>query len=127
MNARFRSVRGLGGKWDGKTVLTATGTGLDLLRNLRGEGSFDARAVSFGSDEFKSISGAYELSLARGVPQLSFQKLQATLGDDVYQGEGSTGADGRLTIDLSDGSRQMRMSGTVSPFQLEPVAARSPG
>ena len=128
LSARFRAVNWMGGQWDGRTRLETSGVGPDLLRNLRLEGAFDGRSVSLAGDtEIKSVSGSYVLTLPDGLPRFRFSNLQARVGEDLFEGQGSTGEDGRLYFELSDGQKQMRVSGTLSPFQLELAAARNPG
>jgi hypothetical protein len=65
--------------------------------------------------------------MPRGLPTFQFSDVLITLGESLFKGKGETGADGRVYFDLSDGQTQMRMSATVSPFQLEMAASRSPG
>jgi hypothetical protein len=116
--AQFRDIPWKDGKWDGKTTLQTSGVGPELLLNLKSEGTFSSRSAQFTSDaEFKTISGSFAFGWVRGLPALELNDLQATLGQDVYQGKGSS-RDGKLSFDLSDGRKQMRMSGTFSPFQL---------
>lgn len=127
-SARFRSVAWAGGEWDGRARIETAGTGPDVMRNLRLEGSFSGKSISLVADtEFKNFSGSYVVTLSGGLPLMRFSDLQATVGDDVYEGQGAAGPDGKLHFELTDGQRQMRMSGTLSPFQLDLVAARSPG
>jgi hypothetical protein len=118
---RFRSVSWMGGQWDGKGALDASGIGPDLLRNLKLEGSFEGRSIVLVADtEFNSLSGSCLLTVARGEPQFRCTDLQAVVGEDVYQGQGATGSDGRLTFQLTDGQKQLRVTGTLFPFQLSP-------
>jgi hypothetical protein len=119
--ARFRSVNWMRGQWGGKGVLDASGTGPDLARNLRLEGSFEGHSSSLvGDTEFKSASGSCLLTVARGLPQFRCTDLQAVVGEDVYQGQGATAADGRLYFQLTDGQKQMRPTGTPRPYHLSP-------
>ncbi|HOL72709.1 MAG TPA: AsmA family protein, partial [Bryobacteraceae bacterium] len=46
LEAKFRSVEWMGGDWDGSGVLETSGTGAELLENLRAEGTFQGRSVS---------------------------------------------------------------------------------
>jgi hypothetical protein len=121
LTARFRSVDWLGGLWDGRTLIDTSGTGADLLGNLRSESTFQGHSISLRADtEFKSVSGSCRLDVTGGLPRLSFTDLQAVVGNDVYQGQGATSADGRWSIDFTDGQKQLRVTGTLSPFQLGP-------
>lgn len=121
VTARFRSVNWMGGQWDGKGSLESSGTGPDLARSLRLEGSFEGRSISLvAGTEFKSVSGSCLFTVARGLPQFKCADVQAVVGEEVYQGQGATAPDGRVYFQLTDGQKQMRVSGTLWPFQLSP-------
>jgi hypothetical protein len=62
------------------------------------------------------------VTVARGLPQFRFTDLQAVVGEDLYQGRGASGADGRVSFELTDGQKQLRVTGTLSPFQLNEEA-----
>lgn len=124
---RFRGVEWMSGNWNGRTVLQTSGTGADLRRNLRLDGSFRARAVALAPEvEARTLTGTFAYAGPRGAPVLQFTGLEMLLAEGAYKGNGRTGADGRLHFDLSDGQKQLRWSATVSPFQLETAAAQAP-
>jgi hypothetical protein len=121
LTGRVRALKWMGGQWDGRGLLETSGTGADLARNLRLESTFKGHAVSLAPDtEFETVSGSCVFSVVSGLPQLRCTDLRAVLDEDVYQGQGSAGADGRLSFDLSSGTKQLRLTGTLSPFQLGP-------
>jgi hypothetical protein len=125
---RFRGLGWMGGNWNGRTTLETSGTGRDLLRNLRMNGNFKARSVALAAEtEARDVSGTYAFTMQGRLPTFRFSDMILTLGDASFKGQGATGADGRVHLDLSDGQRQMRLSATVSPFQLELVHDRAPG
>ena len=118
---RFRDVVWSGGEWEGTGTLNTWGMGSQLLQNLRAETGFSGRSVAMTPDaRFKTLSGQCAFSVARGVPVVRLTKLQATVGDDTFEGKGATSADGRLNLDLSGPERELRLTGTLSPFRLEP-------
>jgi hypothetical protein len=121
LTARFPSVEWVEGTWDGRGLLETSGTGTDLARNLRLESAFKGQPVSLAPDtELESVSGSCLVTVARGLPRFRFTGLQAVLGEEVYQGQGATGEDGRVSFELTSGPKQMRLTGTLSPFQLSP-------
>jgi hypothetical protein len=123
LSGRLRAVKWMGGEWDGRGLLETSGTGADLARNLRLESTFKGRGVLLAPDtEFESVSGNCIFSVVGALPQLRCTDLRALLDEDVYQGQGSTGADGRLSFDLSSGAKQLHLTGTLSPFQLSEEA-----
>ncbi|HVX65339.1 MAG TPA: hypothetical protein VHA11_01985, partial [Bryobacteraceae bacterium] len=128
MAMRYRGLGWMGGNWSGRTTLESSGTGRELLRNLRLNGTFRARSVALAAEtEARDVSGNYAFSMQGKLPTFHFSDMILTLGDVSFKGQGETGADGRVHLDLSDGQSQMRLSATVSPFQLELVHDRPQG
>jgi hypothetical protein len=116
LNARFQSVNWMGGPWTGRGVLQTSGTGAELLRNLRLEGAFQGRSVALAPEaEFTSFSGRCLLAMMDGLPRFRLTDLEAVAGDGSYKGKGATGEDGRIHFELTDGHKQMRVA-TLAPF-----------
>jgi len=114
---------------DGKLEVTlnarTSGIGMELWPNLRGDGFLNGKSISLNPDvQFQDVSGCYEFALARGIPRLRFTGVQATLEDESFFGQGSSQPDGRVVLELSNGARQVRVSGTLSPLQWEVIATR---
>jgi hypothetical protein len=116
---RFQALGWSGGRWDGRGTLETSGTGPELVSNLRLLGAFKTRSFALADTELKSVSGACALSVPRGVPALECSELEMTLGEVALKGQGTTGPDGRLYLDLSSGAMQLRLAGTLWPLQLE--------
>jgi hypothetical protein len=111
LSGRFHAIPWLGTEWDGKGALESSGTGLGLLATLTLDGSFRSRSAwNAAGAEFQSISGDCLFSLPRGVPQFRVKDLEAVHGDATYRGQGVTGPDGRLLLELTDGQKQLRLS-----------------
>ncbi|HEY1205871.1 MAG: AsmA family protein [Bryobacteraceae bacterium] len=128
LSARVRGVNWMNGKWDGRGTLQAAGSGDDLLRNLRLDGSFKGRSVTLtGDTAAQAVSGSFAFSLPRGRPFLRVSDLAMTVGDASYKGTGAMGSDGRLYLEFSDGQKQMRVGATLSPFQVELLPVGGPG
>jgi hypothetical protein len=116
LNARFRSVNWMGGPWTGRGSLQTSGTGEELLRNLRVEGSFEGRSVALAPEvEFRTFSGTCRFAIADDLPRFQLTNLAATVGDEPFKGQGATGADGRIHFELTDGQKQMRIA-MIAPF-----------
>ena len=80
------------------------GSGLDLLVNLRGEGTFDARGVVLSPEQVvRTASGGFGLLLTAKGPQFKLSDVQASLGSERFTGDGVTLADGRLQMELRVG------------------------
>lgn len=108
-----------GGQLDLDGKFETAGFGEDLWLNLTAGGKIIARAVQLGSDDVKSVLGAYELSVVRGAPRLQLTGLELTLGQDTYYGQGGTQPDGKLQIELASGKQKMRVGGSLTPLQFE--------
>ncbi|MDP2999412.1 MAG: AsmA family protein [Bryobacterales bacterium] len=116
-----------GFSWRGAAIdvngrLETVGSGVELLQNLKSAGTFSAADVPLSEDlECLFTKGRYEIFFRRGAPQLKLASLEVALGDEIYQGQGATLADGRLGVDLTDGKKWLRLTGRLAPFRLEPA------
>lgn len=94
--------------------LTSSGTGISVLANAKADGMFRASDIQFNPDAaFDRIGGCFELVMTGGAPHWKLSTVEATQGSDVYYGQGSSGSDGRLVLDLASGKKQLRYTGTV--------------
>ena len=118
--SRVRAMDCRSGKVDTETVLETAGTGADLLENLRAEGTFNGRALEMASlPPVKSVSGSYKFAWSRKAPRLLLTDLQLATGTEVFTGRGATQDDGRLLVQLSNGSREMRVSGSLAQLHVD--------
>jgi len=125
LQARAQSVEWKSGKVDAETVLESSGTGLELLARLHSTGTFMARGLEIEAlPDLESVSGAYDLVWAQTAPILRFTDLQLVSGDDTYTGQGTTQPDGRLLFQLTSGSKEMHMSGTLAQLRVDQPEAR---
>jgi len=117
---QLKSVEWNGGTYDADASLDTSGTGPALLANLRSEGSFSGQSFEDAPlNEFDSVSGCYAFEWAKGAPRLRFTELRMAAGDELYLGRGGMTDDGRLLIQVSNGSRQLSMSGTLARLRLD--------
>jgi hypothetical protein len=119
--ARYRwegKISGLdykGGLLDVEGSVESRGTGLDLLANAQGALRFEGTDVGLAPDaEFQSLVGVADL-LSGGRVHLS--GVQASQSGDSYSGQGSILSDGRVTLELTSGRKQMRIASTLSSGQ----------
>ena len=111
-----------GGLLDISGELTTAGSGPDTLLNLRALGDFTGKDIVASQEaSFSSLSGNYVLSFDSGWPRLQLAKVHAEQPEEAWEGTGSTGKDGSLTLELIDGARQMHVVSTLDP--LPPSAA----
>ena len=114
------NVKGLvwqSGKLDADGTLETFGTGSQLLANLTSEATFTAMAPDFGAVfPWHTVSGSANLACS---PRLRLTGLNLKMEDETYTGSGATLDDGRLVILLSNGSKEMRMTGTLAKLRVE--------
>ena len=116
-------VKGLdwqSGKIDAEGTLETSGTGSQLLANLTSEGSFTSSALDFGTQApWRNVSGSCNLAWS---PRLRLTGVSLRTEDETYTGRGATQDDGRLVVLLSNGAKEMRMSGTLAKLKVEEPA-----
>jgi len=125
MAGQLKSVEWNGGTYDAEASLDTSGTGAALLANLRSEGSFTGQSFDDAPlNQFDSVSGCYAFRWDKSAPRLRFTELRMPAGDELYLGRGAMDEDGRLLIQVSNGSRQLSMSGTLARLRLDQPASQ---
>jgi len=114
-------VKGLNwqsGKLDAEGTLETSGTGAVLLTNLKSEATFSGSALDFGvAPLWRTVSGSCNLAWS---PRLRVTDLSLkTAEDETYTGKGAAQEDGRLVILLSNGTKEMRVTGTLANLKVE--------
>lgn len=117
---QLKSVAWNGGTYDADASLDTSGTGPALLANLRSEGEFTGQSFEDAPlDQFDSVSGCYAFQWTKAAPHLRFTELRMSSGDELYLGRGGMDDVGRLLIQVSNGSKQLSMSGTLARLRLD--------
>ncbi len=120
LTAKVRGVTWQSGKLEAEGTVETFGTGTQLLTNLTSEGVFMGTAVDLGTfAPLRSVSGAYSLAWWQGAPRLRLTSLSLRTEDETYTGRGATQQDGRLVILLTNGSKEMRMSGSLARLRVD--------
>jgi hypothetical protein len=113
------------GQLDVDGEFMSSGTGSDLLLNLRSTGTFEGRGIVLAPDaEMRAVSGSYRVAAANGIPRLLLSNVQVSQGADTLVGQGSSQPDGHLVLELTSGRRQVRLTGMLLPVHPEPAPAR---
>jgi hypothetical protein len=108
------------GKIDAEGTLETSGTGLQLLANLKSDGTFNGSGLELGTiAPLRSASGSYTLSWTQTSPRLRLTDLRLHTEDEIYTGRGATQDDGHLLILLTNGAREMRMTGTLATLKVD--------
>ena len=125
LQAHAKGVEWKSGKVDADTVLESSGTGLELLARLHSSGAFVARGLEMEAlPDLETVSGTYDLVWAQLAPIMRFTDLQLVSGDETYTGQGGTQPDGRLLFQLTSGSKEMHMSGTLAQLRVDQPEVR---
>lgn len=115
--AQVKGLNWNAGTLDGEGNLQTSGTGAQLWANLTSDGTFTGAALDFGGFAARSVTGNF--SLAPSAPRFRLSGLTLQAADDTYTGRGSLQDDGRLLIVLSNGVRQVRVSGPPANLKVE--------
>jgi hypothetical protein len=117
---RLKGMEWKSGTVDADLTMDTRGLGPELLANLQAKGNFDARGLDLPDlPPFRAVAGSFALGWANAAVRLAFPELQLATAAGVYTGSGLTQADGRLIILLSNGNKELRMSGTLAQLRLE--------
>jgi hypothetical protein len=112
--ARVHGLNLPAGRMDVDGTLQTSGAGAQLLANLKSEGTFSGMGLDFGT-----LSGGYEVAWTPTAARLRLSDLSLRTEDGIYVGRGATQDDGRLLIVLSNGAKEMRMTGTLAALKLD--------
>ena len=70
------------------------------------------------------MSGCYVFEWAKPGPHLRFTDLQMSTDGELFLGRGALQDDGRLLIQVSNGTRQLNVTGTLARLQLDESAGQ---
>jgi hypothetical protein len=108
---------------DAEGVIDTAGSGAQLLSNLTSQGSFTATGADLGFiPSARTLAGKYNLEWWQSAPRLRLTAVNLRTADDSFTGKGSTEEDGRIVVLLSNGSKEVRVSGTLANLRLEETA-----
>jgi hypothetical protein len=120
LQARLRGLSWQGGKLDVEGALETSGAGAQLLSNLTSKGAFSGAGIDFGAEAVgRAVSGDYALEWWKPAPRLRLTAVTVRIGEDTYAGRGATQDDGRLVVLLTNGARELRLSGPFAKVKVE--------
>lgn len=112
-----------GGILNAEGTFETSGTDAELLRNLRSSGTFSGENLSLSpEDAFSKLSGLFEFSFDAGWPDLRLSDIQASQGEEAWNGEAASQSDGKLIFELQNADGQRRV---VSTLESETPAVSS--
>jgi hypothetical protein len=110
-----------GGRLDFDGRIEAAGDGPPLLASLHAAGALNGRSIAFSPDtDFRNVNGRFDASLQGTSLRWKFTDLELTQGADVYQGEGTAQADGKVVLDLTNRGKQVRYTGSLVSLAAQP-------
>lgn len=119
LDAKVKGLNWQAGKLDGLGVVETSGTGLQLATNLTAEGTFTGSGLDFGGLTGRAVSGNYSLAWGLTAPRLRLAGLNLRSDGATYGGRGVTQDDGRLVVTLTDGVKEVRLSGPWDKLKVE--------
>ena len=118
LSGDIRNMLWKGGHVDLTGTIESSGTGTAFLANLHAEGKFHARSVAVSPEmAFGTASGAFDFAVSRTGPLIKLSAIEAASGNERFNGEGGTQADGKWLMDLASPTRTVRVSGTVASLK----------
>lgn len=95
-------------------MLATSGTGIDLLANMRAQGSFEGKDLDLAAlDDYDSIAGLFEWSWDARNPKLKLSQLVMKSGADTWLGSAEMEDNGQLVVKVSDGTRRIQAAGAI--------------
>jgi hypothetical protein len=120
LTSKIKGMSWQSGRVDVDSELETFGTGMQLLTNATAEGTFSGGEIEVGMlPPLRSVAGTYSFSWWQAGPRLRLTGLNLRTEDETFTGRGATQDDGRLVILLTNGAREMRMSGTLAKLKVE--------
>lgn len=97
------------GSLDMEGQIDTSGTGLLVLANAKGDGSFTGNDLTLGPDlDAQRISGMFHLAAGGDEPRVTLDHVEMTQGQEMFTGQGASQDDGRIVLDLISGRKQVR-------------------
>lgn len=112
------------GTIDAEGKLSTSGTGLDLLANMRAQGTFEGKDLYLASlDWYDSVAGSFDWAWDARNPKLKLTQLVMKSGANTFSGTAEMGDNGQLVLNVTDGTRRIQASGAILKGDaLKPVA-----
>jgi hypothetical protein len=124
LTARMKGLDYLTGKLDAEGAVESFGTGSQLLTNLTSEGTFSGAGWDLGAPApLRGVEGAFHhLTRAPSGPRLHLSGVGLRDGEDTYTGNGATEENGHVILLLTNGAREMRVTGPLAKLRVDDTA-----
>ncbi len=123
LDARLKGLDYLAGKLDAEGTLESFGSDSQLLTNLTSDGTFTGAGWDLGAPEaLHAVEGAFHLTWAPSGPRVHLSEVSLRDAEDTYTGNGATEENGHVIVLLTNGSREIRVSGPLAKLRVEDAA-----
>jgi hypothetical protein len=119
LTARLKGWAWQSGSLDAQGTLETSGVGPQLLANLNSQGALSGNAVDLGTALSWRMSGTFSLAWPQAAPKLRLTALNLRSGDESYTGAGGTQENGRVVLLVSNGSKEVRISGAPGKLKVD--------
>jgi hypothetical protein len=119
LTGRLKGLAWQSGNLDAQGTLETSGVGAQLLANLTSEGAISGAALDLGTSLTWRMSGSFSLAWPQTTPKLRLTALNLRTGDESYTGQGGTLENGRLVLLVSNGAKEMRISGLPGKLRVD--------
>jgi hypothetical protein len=120
LTAKVKGLDYLTGKLDAEGTVESFGSGTQLLTNLSSEGTFTGAGWDLGAETaYRSAAGTYHLSWGPSGPRLHLTDVSLRDTEETYTGNGATQENGHVIVLLTNGSREVRVSGPPGKLRVE--------
>ena len=114
MNGTLAGLPWQGGTLAATGALTTSGMGVDLLANLKAEGTFTGRKLEIAPlNPWDSVEGRFDFAVAKTTPKLRLSMLTIQSAGTRWTGAGETLDSGQIVVKVADGARHMEASGAL--------------
>jgi hypothetical protein len=111
--ARDLAYRG-GGAIDVEGVVDIDGIRPSQWNSARGKGHVAGRSIFFAPDaDFRTVSADFAMRGIGPTARWTLSNVEATQGGEVFQGSGTTQADGKLLLELTSKGKQTRYAASI--------------
>jgi hypothetical protein len=123
LTAKLKGLDYLTGKLDAEGAIESFGSGTQLLTNLTAEGTFAGAGWDLGAPAvFRGVEGGFHLTWAPAGPRVHLTDVSLRDTEDTYTGNGATEENGHVNVLLSNGTREIRVSGPLARLRVEEAA-----
>jgi hypothetical protein len=123
INGKVTGVPWRSGTIDADGMLATSGTGQDLLANMRAQGSFEGIGIDFAPlDAYDSVAGSFEWAWDPRYPKLHLAQLVMKTGPDTWLGSAETDDNGQFILRFSDGTRHVQSAAAILRGEAVKVA-----